>query len=488
MSSTCGRSPGSSPERKAGARAVGAAGNLNIPGRALAAWWCAWLIAACASRAPAPGTAAGEPLLEVAPRTALVDQPLTIRMAGLPPGGRVTLRATMARTPEVAWQSSAVFVADRQGAIDLGRDAPVEGSYQGADAMGLVWSMTPTSDAWLETLGQDSQLDPQQIRFEAEHEGKVIAGAEVQRLKMAADVTRHELRADGLVGALFLPPRAAGARAAGVLVLGGSEGGMREDTAALLASHGYAALALAYFAAPELPPTLEKIPLEYFEKALKWMASHEAIDGERLAVQGISRGGELALLLAATYPDHVDAVVAHVPSGVVWPGVGGFPPGPAWTRNGEGVPTVSLPVDPAIQGEMLRKMRAGEPIELTPLFRAAMKNSEAMAAAEIPVERIRGPVLLISARTDALWPSTDLSEIAVARLRAHGHPHPVEHLAYDDAGHLLLPPYRVTSIAAMPHPVLRMKLTFGGTPAGTARAMAESWQRVLAFLATSLRL
>ncbi len=262
---------------------------------------------------------------------------------------------------------------------------------------------------------------------------------------------------------------------------------MREDTAALLASHGYAALALAYFAAPDLPVTLEKVPLEYFEKALKWMASHEAIDGERLAVQGISRGGELALLVAATYPEQVDAVIAHVPSGVVWPGVGGFPPGPAWTRDGVGVPTVSLPVDPELQAEIVRKMRAGEPIVLTPMFRAAMKHGEAMAAAEIPVERIRGPVLLISAKDDAIWPSTDLAEIAVARLRAHGHPYPVEHLSYDDAGHLLLAPYRVTTIPAMPHPVLRMKLAFGGTPAGTAHAMEESWQRVLSFLETSLR-
>lgn len=482
MSSTCGRSPGSSSVSR-----PGRVGGPGRPSRILAACWCAWLMIACASRAPAPGAAASQPALEVAPRTALIDEPLTIRVTGVPQGARVTLRATMARTPEAVWQSSAVFVADGQGTVDVGRDAPVEGSYQGVDAMGLVWSMAPTSDAWLKTIGQGSQLDPQQIRFEAEHDGKVFASAEVQRLKLGADVTRHELGADGLVGVLFLPPRAGDARRPGVLVLGGSEGGMREDTAALLASHGYAALALAYFAAPGLPAKLENIPLEYCEKALAWMARHEAIDGERLAVQGISRGAELALLVAATYPEQVDAVIAHVPSGVAWPGVGSLPPGPAWTKDGVGVPTVSLPIDPALQGEIVRRMRAGEPIELTPMFRAAMQHGEALAAAEIPVERIRGPVLLISARADAIWPSTDLAEIAVARLRARGHRHPVEHLAYDDAGHLILPPYRATTIPAMPHPVLRMTLAFGGTPAGTAHAMADSWPRVLAFLETSLR-
>jgi dienelactone hydrolase len=453
--------------------------------RVLAACWWACLLVACASRAPAP--VASAPAFEVAPRSALVDVPLSIRVTGLPQGGRVTLRATMARTPELVWQSSAVFVADDQGEIDLAQDAPVEGSYQGIDAMGLVWSMTPTSDAWLDAPPADSQLEPAQIHLEAEHEGKVFASADVQRLRVAADVSRHELRADGLVGTLFLPPRAAEAPAPGVLVLGGSEGGMREDTAALLASHGYAALALAYFAAPGLPAKLENIPLEYFETAMKWMAAHEAVDDERLAVQGISRGGELALLVAATYPEHVDAVVAHVPSGVAWMGIGGLPAGPAWSKDGEGVPTVIPPLDPALQAELVRKMRAGEPIELAPMFRAGMKQAEAMAAAEIPVERIRGPVLLISAKDDAIWPSTELAEIAVTRLRAHGHSHPVEHLAYDDAGHLLLTPYRITTIAALPHPVLHMKLALGGTPAGNAHAIADSWQRVLSFLERSLR-
>jgi hypothetical protein len=75
----------------------------------------------------------------------------------------------------------------------------------------------------------------------------------------------------------------------------------------------------------------------------------------------------------------------------------------------------------------------------------------------------------------------------VARLRAHGHAYPVEHLAYEHAGHLILTPYRITTMAALPHPVLRMTLAFGGTPAGTAHATADSWQRVLTFLDQSLR-
>ena len=56
-----------------------------------------------------------------------------------------------------------------------------------------------------------------------------------------------------------------------------------------------------------------------------------------------------------------------------------------------------------------------------------------MAAAEIPVERINGPVMLISGTDDQVWPATVLSEFAVRRLRAHSHPFAVEHLVYEGA-------------------------------------------------------
>ena len=47
----------------------------------------------------------------------------------------------------------------------------------------------------------------------------------------------------------------------GIIVLSGSGGGLNEQTAALFASHGIAALALAYFHHEDLPEDLENIPL-----------------------------------------------------------------------------------------------------------------------------------------------------------------------------------------------------------------------------------
>src|SRR5207253_876376 len=98
----------------------------------------------------------------------------------------------------------------------------------------------------------------------------------------------------GLVGTLYLPGTTA-ARPA-IMTLGGSDGGI--DAAALsaaaLANHGFAALAIAYFGAAGLPSGLVDIPLEYLERAIRFLRSHPAVLSERLGVLGRSRGGELA--------------------------------------------------------------------------------------------------------------------------------------------------------------------------------------------------
>ena len=109
-----------------------------------------------------------------------------------------------------------------------------------------------------------------------------------------------EVREVGLVGMFFTP--AGQGTFPGIIVLGGAEGGLNsEDVAALLASRGFAALALAYFATGNLPQSLEEIPLEYFKKAMDWMRRQRGVEKNRLILIGTSKGAEAALLLASQY-------------------------------------------------------------------------------------------------------------------------------------------------------------------------------------------
>ena len=57
-----------------------------------------------------------------------------------------------------------------------------------------------------------------------------------------------------------------------MIAVGGSSPGIFGLPGLAFASEGVATLALAYFGMPGLPRTFERIPLEYFAKALSWLA------------------------------------------------------------------------------------------------------------------------------------------------------------------------------------------------------------------------
>ena len=118
------------------------------------------------------------------------------------------------------------------------------------------------------------------------------------------------------------------------------------------------------------------------------------------------------------------------------------------------------------------------------MFLRSLEDRAAVEAAAIPVERIRGPVLLVSGEDDRLWPSPVLAEIAVARLAAHGRA--ATHLRYAGAGHMIGPVGLPATANTILHPLRGRAMALGGTPAGNAAAAADSWPRVLQFLRAGL--
>ena len=76
----------------------------------------------------------------------LQGRPVAVRLTGVAPGQAVEISAErrFGRPEPMVWRSSAAFTADLQGEIDLTADAATGGTYDGVDAAGLFWSMTPT--------------------------------------------------------------------------------------------------------------------------------------------------------------------------------------------------------------------------------------------------------------------------------------------------------------------------------------------------------
>src|SRR5262245_29765329 len=81
--------------------------------------------------------------IEIVPAEAPADEPVAVRVRGVPAGQHVTLRAEARRGSEPAWRSQVEFLADESATVDLARQAPEAGSYQGIEPMGLFWSMLP---------------------------------------------------------------------------------------------------------------------------------------------------------------------------------------------------------------------------------------------------------------------------------------------------------------------------------------------------------
>jgi dienelactone hydrolase len=412
-----------------------------------ASFLIATALAGCSSR---------HPRLEVDPPTTLFDGPLNVRISGAAAGQQVRLEASATDGRGRVWSSNATFVAGSDGTVDVSTASPVAGgTYSGAHDTGLVWSMASTDpdDYYFVPLSNTMVL-----HLTAKINGRTVGDAQVSRLWRAPGVTEHRLtlQQDGIDGVMFAPADTKTPHAA-VLNLGGSEGSLSIDQAVALASHGYPSLVIAYFGDAGLPATLTDIPLEYFANALRWLARQPGVDPNRIAVAGVSRGSEAALLLGVDYPDLVHAVLALSPSSVVNSALAEANKS-AWTLHGTEVPFIAY----------------------TPSTRLTAADHPEAA---IPVERIRGPIFLLCGESDLIWPScTYTAEIAARRSTNHA-PYPDVSITEPEAGHFVGSP--VPDIPATIGFLQRGQrtLTVGGTQETDALGRLDAWPQLLAFLA-----
>jgi dienelactone hydrolase len=232
-------------------------------------------------------------------------------------------------------------------------------------------------------------------------QGDVAVSGEIVRAGLSASCVSQAVCHHGLVGTLF---HQRGTTGRPELVLGGSEGGQPDLVAALLASHGYTALALTYFGAAGLPDQLRRVPIDYFMTALGWLADQAESRGGRVAIYGNSKGGEAALLVGSL-SDRVAGVAAMVPSGVVITAAGGAEP--SWQWRAGGLPT-------PLPGCRPPTIRRGETVVLADGF-PDLDGLDGSHPSAIAVERIRGPVLIATASDDAVLPARFANARAAVR-------------------------------------------------------------------------
>jgi dienelactone hydrolase len=368
----------------------------------------------------------------------LIDAVVHIRVNGLRPRSSVILTARTIDATGKAWRSSANYFANGHGVVDPAESPSFHGTYTGSRSMGLFWSMLPVG--WKRPT-REAGMAPRTVAkvvIAVHLLGRVVARAQIVRRTTSPRVSIQDetVEQDGFRGRFCSEPSTVPRPA--ILRFGGSEGGLPGDaTCTILASHGYPTLNLAYFGLPGLPTALSQIRLEYFERALQWLGGQQGVDPPKVVAMGVSRGGEAALIIGSVYPRYVHGVIGVVPSSVVNHAFGG--PDPAWTLGGQSLPFV-----------------------------------------RIPVEQINGPVFVVGAGLDAIWPSNIYVGEIAARLHQHGRSD-VTALVYPNAGHgigILLPNLRVATALQSAEGLVER----GGSPTADARGRAAAWPKLLAFL------
>lgn len=364
---------------------------------------------ALAGCAPGP-----EPAITVDGATELFLDPVHVTLTGLPAGEPVEVSAEV--RSDLTWRSAATYTADDDGRVDLDTATPTDAPFDEPDGTGLFWTLSPGPDAVPARTEADAWFAHEHtVRLTAHVDGEVVAAADVHRGDAASQVRIETVEQEGIVGRWAVPatwaPGPPAEPVPAVLVFGGSEGGIAaaEHAAALVSLRGHPALAISYFGSPGQPPTLDEVPVETFLTALEWLRAQPGVDPGRVLTYGASRGGEMALWLAAHRPDLVHGAVAPVGAHALMCSPQAC--GPAWTLGGR--PLAYLRVG------SVSDYPPGELPEGSPL---------------VPVEDIRGPVVLACGGADELWPSCTYALHADARLDAL---RPRDHRLVDepDAGH-----------------------------------------------------
>ena len=397
--------------------------------------------------------------------------PAPIRIVGLAAGSTVTLVAER----YIGWaggtqRSEVRFVTAADGTIDTSRDAPIAGSYSGVSINGPFWSM--------QQAGSTGKPADDNARL-------VATSSSGERLVLSVPVWPSAVaqrNVPDFPGAILVRPAANNSRLPVVIVLGDSEGGTStaKTYAPILAAQGFAVLGLPYYSpgydpadiVSGLPTSFTDIPADRLVAVKAWIDGQRDLDGRRIAIWGVSKGGEFAVLAASRLP-WIAAIVGVVPSDVVWEGWGRA--GPATSSfSWDGKP---LPFVPYLGFDLeLARLQRGERMEARrPHIAGRAAYPERIAAATIKVEDYAGQMLLIGGDDDRVWPSGAMARAIADRRAAAGRATAV--LTWPDAGHALAGPGT--------EPVAPM-LANGGTATGLAGARSSAWAATIAFLKRTL--
>ncbi|XP_021259129.1 acyl-coenzyme A thioesterase 5-like [Numida meleagris] len=413
---------------------------------------------------PARGLSSMAATIRFSPATrSLFDEPLGIAVQGLGPRQQVTLRASLRDEAGELFEAHARYQAAEDGELDLARcPALPGGSFSGLEPMGLLWALQPRKPFW--RLVKRDVLTPFRLQLEVleghgDGPGRLLAQAQHERAFLRDGMRRVPVREGKIRATLFLPPGQG--PFPGVINIEGLGGGLWEHRASLLANHGFATLALAYYQYEDLIQKPTKLHLEYFEEAVNYMLQHTQVKGPGIGLLGHSKGGDLSLAMAA-FLKNITAVASI--NGPV-----------ATTAFPLGYKDKTIP--PLICDEQRAKVYDDNILDYSEVIFDPFKAPGNQSL--IPLEKAEAHLLLIAGQDDRIINSKYYVTEVCKYLQAQGKEN-VQTLIYPGAGHYIDPPFSPCYPIGN-HPLYQKRAVLGGERTAHSKAQVHAWLQIQAF-------
>uniref|UniRef100_A0A672T519 Acyl-CoA thioesterase 16 n=1 Tax=Sinocyclocheilus grahami TaxID=75366 RepID=A0A672T519_SINGR len=404
------------------------------------------------------------PLLSVQPVRGLVDEKFQFVVTNLPPNQKVTLHSLHQSDDKDFWEAFGHYVSDEHGSVTGFKHESLGGTYEGTEPMGLLWSMRPIpgSRHGLRLRKRDI-FRPMEVCISV-YSGHLFQGFS-QQTPLTTSVTERWYVAPGTnihIKFLITHNHSSPGPYPGVLDLWGAGGGLVEYRSALLASHGFASMALEYLAPEDL--RLEDTDASYFEKAYQILKNHPMVKKDHLAVLGLCLGGAITLSMVS-YSKVIKPQCCVCISG-----------------------SHLMPVDKSLS-ELFEEMKNhADKLYVNENNQVIHRNlilSLTCQSAKVDVGRIKCPLLLVNGDDDQTIPAVESAEDMAMMMEKAGNRHLLEILTYPDAGHLIEPPYsphfRATNYK-LEWTKERIVMLWGGQTKPHAYAQEDAWKKILAFL------
>lgn len=204
-------------------------------------------------------------------------------------------------------RSYCVIKSDGKGTIDLSRDAPIRGSYDEVDSMGLFRTVELTDEIIFGTYVSNPMATPFFYKLQLISESEEVLD-EINMKKHWAhpSVIQIDIAQDGIYGAVFKPPGPGPFPC--IIDVQGLSGRIAKGHAAVLSAEGFMVCTFATFRYEDLPEKLQDVDIEDFSKHIKFVQSLPYCSG-RIALFGLSLGGTIVNYLASKHPE-LTAVVS----------------------------------------------------------------------------------------------------------------------------------------------------------------------------------